>query len=78
MPTETETETRQLLSFIVFDEQGLFVSSVHNDFMAFKVVIHPSATGTALEHGGVRGVMQRNSEKFCSVCVNLYDKALGW
>ena len=74
LPTETETETRQLLSFIVFDEQGLFVSSVHNDFMALKLVIHPSATGTALEHAGARGVIQCNGEKFCCVCVNLYDR----
>ena len=74
LPTETETETRQLLSFIVFDEQGLFVSSVHNDFMAFKLVIHPSATGTALEHESARGVIQCNGEKFCCVYVNLYDR----
>ena len=75
LPTETETETRQLLSFLVFDEQGLsFINSVHNDLMALKLVIHPSATGTALEHDGARGVIQGNGEKFCCVCVNLYDR----
>ena len=26
LPTETDTETRQLLSFVVFDEQGLSLS----------------------------------------------------
>ena len=40
--------------------------------MALKLVIHPSATGTALEHDRARGVIQCNGEKFCCVCVNLY------
>ena len=75
LPTETETETRQLLSFIVFDEQGLsFINSVHNDLTALKLVIHPSVTGRALEHDGARCVIQCKGEKFCCVCVNLYDR----
>ena len=61
LPTETETETRQ------------FVNSIHNELMALKLVIHPSVTGTALEHDGARGVIQCNGETFCCVCVNLYD-----
>ena len=73
-PLPNETETRQLMSFIVSDEQGLNMSvAFTKELMALKLVIHPSATGTALEHAGARGVMQCNGEKFCSVCVNLYD-----
>ena len=41
--------------------------------MALKLVIHPSVTGMALEHDGACGVIHCNGEKFCSVCVNLYD-----
>ena len=37
-------------------------------------MIYPSATGAALEHDGARGVIQGNGEKFCCVCVNLYDR----
>ena len=29
-------------------------ASVYNDLMALKLVIHPSVTGTALEHDGAR------------------------
>ena len=35
--------------------------------MALKLVIHPSATGTALEYDGTSGIIQRNGEKFCCV-----------
>ena len=41
--------------------------------MAPKIVIHPSATGTALEHDRARDAIQCNGEKFCCVCVNLYE-----
>ena len=34
-------------------------------------MIHPSATGTALEHDGARGVIQCNGEKFCCVCCGM-------
>ena len=37
-------------------------------------MIDNSMSGTALEHDGVRGVIQCNGEKFCCVCVNLYDR----
>ena len=36
-------------------------------------MIHPSAKGSALKHDGARGVIQCNCEKFCCVCVNLYE-----
>ena len=63
-----------LLSFIVSDVKGLNLSiAFTKELMALKLVIHPSETGTALEHDGARGVIQCNGEKFCSVCVNLYD-----
>ena len=37
-------------------------------------MIDNSMSGTALEHDGARGVIHCNGEKFCCVCVNLYDR----
>ena len=37
-------------------------------------MIDNSMSGTALEHDGARGVIHCNGEKFCCVCVNLYDQ----
>ena len=37
-------------------------------------MIDNSMSGTALEHAGARGVIHCNGEKFCCVCVNLYDR----
>ena len=54
-------------------------ASVYNDLTALKLVIHPSVTGTALEHDGARGVIQCNGEKFCcvvSVSVCMIDNSM--
>ena len=65
-----------VVSAAVESADGAVVLSLSSQALltALKLVIHPSATGTALEHGGARGVIQCNDEKFCCVFVNLYDR----
>ena len=66
LPTEA---VFSLPSIVVYNNRPQLVKET----AALKLVIHLSATGTALEHDGSRDVIHCNGEKFCFACVNLYD-----
>ena len=71
LPTEA---VLSLPSIVVYNNRPQLVNGIHKETAALRLVIHPSATGTALKHDGARDVVIHcNGEKFCSACVNLYD-----